>query len=235
MDQSLPPRLLLEIVSDTICPWCYIGKRRLDAALDLIGSDLAFDLRWRPFELNPDMPLGGLDRKAYRSAKFGSWEKSQALDAQVHDSGVDAGLDFHHDRMAKTPNTLASHVLVRVAYEAGLQGAVVEAVFAAYFTDGLDVGDPEVLTRIGVSCGLDEKRVRAALADDGLRYDVKSEATAFAAAGVTGVPSVLLNRHLLFSGAQAPERIADILRRAAAKADIVGTGVADLVGGVAGG
>lgn len=231
MEKTDTSRLLLEIVSDTICPWCYIGKRKLDAALAMIGEEIAFDVRWRPFELNPDMPRGGLDRKAYRAAKFGSWEKSQALDAQVHEAGADVGLDFRHDRMAITPNTLSSHVLVRLAREGGLQGAVVEAIFKAYFTDGLDVGNVHVLTEIGVSCGMNGKRIQEALADDGLRYDVKSEAMAFSAAGVNSVPSVLLNRHLLFSGAQSPERIADTLRRAAAKEDIVAAGVKGLVDG----
>ncbi len=231
MDKTDTPRLLLEIVSDTICPWCYIGKRKLDAALALPGDEIAFDVRWRPFELNPEMPRAGIDRKTYRSGKFGSWEKSQALDAQVHEAGAEAGLDFHHDRMAMTPNTLLSHVLVRLAREAGVQSMVVEAIFKAYFTDGLDVGDEDVLTRIGVACGMDGDVIQEALLDDALRYDVKSEATAFSAAGVRSVPSVLLNRHLLFSGAQSPERIADTLRRAAAKEDIVAAGVEGLVDG----
>ncbi len=231
MEKTDAPRLLLEIVSDTICPWCYIGKQKLDAALAIIGDDIGFDVHWRPFELNPDMPRDGLDRKTYRSAKFGSWGKSQALDAQVHEAGADAGLEFHHDRMDMTPNTLSSHVLVRLAREAGLQDVVVDTIFKAYFTDGRDVGDVNVLAEIGVSCGMDEERIGEALADEALRYDVKSEAIAFSEAGVNSVPSVLLNRHLLFSGAQSPERIADTLRRAAAKEDIVSAGAEGLVDG----
>lgn len=224
MAESDRQNYLIEIVSDTICPWCYIGKQKLDAALEMIGDDINFDVRWRPFELNADMPREGLDRKAYRSRKFGSWEKSLALDAQVHEAGETVGLDFHHDRMAMTPNTLFSHVLVRLAWETGLQNEVVEAVFKAYFTDGLDVGDVNVLADIGSSCGIDRASIVKALTDDSLRKDVKSEATAFSEAGVNSVPSVLLNRHLLFSGAQSPERIADILRRAAANEDIVAAG-----------
>lgn len=231
METTNTSPLLLEIVSDTICPWCYIGKQKLDAALAMIGDDIAFDVCWRPFELNSEMPRDGLDRKTYRSAKFGNWEKSQALDAQVHDVGAEVGLDFHHDRMAMTPNTLSSHILVRLAREAGLQSVVVEAIFRAYFTDGLDVGNADVLTTIGVSCGMDEELIKEGLADDALGYDVKSEATAFSEAGVNSVPSVLLNRHVLFSGAQSPERIADILRRASVKEDIVAARVEGLVDG----
>ena len=110
----------LDIVSDTICPWCYVGKRRLAAALPILEAEgLTFDVAWRPFQLNPTMPREGLDRRAYRSAKFGSWEKSQALDAQVTEAGASAGLVFRHDLMAKTPNTVASHALIRLARETG--------------------------------------------------------------------------------------------------------------------
>ena len=214
----------LDIVSDTICPWCYIGKRRLNAALDLIGDEITFDIRWRAFELNPDMPREGMDRRAYRSRKFGSWEKSLALDAQVKAAGAVDGIDFHHERMAMTPNTLASHVLVRLAREADRQDAVVEALFEAYFTDGRHVGDIDVLADIGAGCGLDHAQVIAGLADDQLRADVRSEARALARAGIRGVPTIMLNRHILFSGAQAPELIASGLRRAAAHEAVVAAG-----------
>lgn len=231
MTETTTQPLLLEIVSDTICPWCYIGKKKLDAALDIIGAEIEFDVRWRPFELNPNMPREGLDRKAYRSRKFRSWERSLALDAQVHEAGEAVDLEFHHDRMAKTPNTLSSHVLVRLALDAGLQNSVVDAIFKAYFTDGLDVGDVDVLADIGASCGMNRDRAAQMLADDGLRYDVKAEATAFSEAGVNSVPSIMLNRHLLLNGAQAPERIADTLRRAAANEDIIAAGTADMAHG----
>jgi predicted DsbA family dithiol-disulfide isomerase len=139
----------LDIVSDTICPWCYVGKRRLAAALPILEAEgLTFDVAWCPFQLNPTMPREGLDRRAYRSAKFGSWEKSHALDAQVTEAGASAGLVFRHDLMAKTPNTVASHALIHLARETGdaaMQDGVVEALFSAYFTQGLDVGDPAVL------------------------------------------------------------------------------------------
>ncbi len=231
MTETTTQALLLEIVSDTICPWCYIGKQKLDAALNIIGDEIDFDVRWRPFELNPDMPRQGLDRKQYRSAKFGSWEKSLVLDAQVHEAGEAAGLDFHHDRMEKTPNTLSSHVLVRLALDAGLQNSVVDAIFKAYFTDGLDVGDVDVLAGIGASCGMNRDRAAQMLADDGLRYNVKAEATAFSEAGMNSVPSIMRNRHLLLNGAQAPERIADTLRRASANEDIIAAGTAGMAHG----
>ena len=215
---------LLEVVSDTICPWCYVGKRRLETALAAIGNDISFELRWRPFELNPDMPRDGLDRKNYRSAKFGSWEKSLELDAQVKAAGASDGLDFHHQRIKKTPNTLASHVLIRLAGDHDRQNAVVEALFRGYFVDGEDVGDPAVLAAIGAKVGLDPSVVEEALADEEQRAAVKAQARAFGQSGINGVPTVLLNRFSLFSGAQPPELIETALRKAAAHNDIVASG-----------
>src|SRR4051794_30663092 len=110
----------LEVVSDAICPWCYVGKRRLAKALALLARDgLTFAVRWLPFQLNPDMPKGGVDRRAYRTRKFGSWERSQALDARVAAVGAGEGLAFRHDLMARTPNTFDAHRLVWLAGRAG--------------------------------------------------------------------------------------------------------------------
>jgi len=215
---------LLEVVSDTICPWCYVAKRRLETALAAIGDDISFDLRWRPFELNPDMPREGLDRRSYRSAKFGSWEKSLDLDAQVKAAGASDGLDFHHERMEKTPNTLASHVLINLAGGANVQSDVVEWLFHAYFVDGEDLGDPTVLATIGAKAGLDPTVVEQALADEERRTAVKAEARAFSQSGINGVPTVLLNRFSLFSGAQRPDVIERALRKAAAHEDVIASG-----------
>ena len=215
---------LLEVVSDTICPWCYVGKRRLETALAAIGDDISFELRWRPFELNPDMPREGVNRKSYRSAKFGSWEASLQLDAQVKAAGASDGLDFHHERMEKTPNTLASHVLIDLAGETDVQSDVVEALFRAYFVDGEDVGDPTVLAAIGAKAGLDQTAVEQTLADEARQAAVKAEARAFSQSGVSGVPTVLLNRFSLFTGAQRPEVIERALRKAAAHEDVIASG-----------
>lgn len=216
--------LLLEVVSDTICPWCYVGKRRLETALEAIGDDISFELLWRPYELNPDMPREGLDRKTYRSAKFGSWEKSLELDAQVKEAGAPDGLDFHHERMEKTPNTLSSHILIRLASEFDVQSDVVEALFRAYFVEGEDVGDPAVLAKIGARAGLDPKAIEQAIDDDERRAAVKAEARAFAQSGISGVPTVLLNRFSLFSGAQRPDMIEQALRKASTHEDVIASG-----------
>lgn len=134
--------LAIEVISDAICPWCWIAKRRLDSAIAAIAPDVTASVTWRPFELNPEMPKGGVDRRAYRSAKFGSWQHSRALDAQVAAAGRLEGLVFNHDKMERTPNTVDAHRLILLAGQQGKQDVVVEGLFAAYFDEGRDVGDP---------------------------------------------------------------------------------------------
>lgn len=212
--------LHLDIVSDTICPWCYVGKRKLADALGILAREgLTFDVAWRPFQLNPDMPKAGLDRREYRSRKFGAWEKSQALDAQVAAAGRPVGLDFQHERMERTPNTVASHILVRLAYEAGgavMQDAVVEALFRSYFTEGRNVGDSQVLADLGASAGLDRDAVLAALGDPAQAEAVVREEGLARSLGLNGVPSFVLEGHYLFSGAQPVQAMVKALRGAAA-------------------
>src|ERR1700733_13307413 len=132
-------------------------------------------LTWRSFELNPEMPKAGVDRRAYRSAKFGSWQRSQELDAQVAVAGRSDGLVFNHDKMERTPNTIDAHRLIRMAGQQGNQGDVVEGLFAAYFNEGRDVGDLTVLADVGASAGLDRTGILAMLASDEGLAEVRSE------------------------------------------------------------
>jgi predicted DsbA family dithiol-disulfide isomerase len=207
----------LDVISDAICPWCWIGKRNLDAALDMLAEDgLHFKVRFRPFQLNSDMPPEGVDRREYRSAKFGSWEKSQELDRRVADAGRIAGLEFRHDLMARTPNTPEAHRLIRLAGTDGVQREVAEALFQAYFQNGEDIGDPATLVRLGEAAGMSGESLAAFNAGDAGRHEVLAEDEGYRRAGISGVPSFVLDRHLLFSGAMPPENIADGLRRAVA-------------------
>ena len=221
MTSSALSSFRLDIVSDTICPWCYVGKRRLAAALPiLVAEGLTFDVTWRPFQLNPTMPREGLDRRSYRSAKFGSWEKSQALDAQVTEAGASAGLVFRHDLMAKTPNTVASHALIRLAYETGgaaMQDRVVEALFSAYFTQGLDVGDPAVLADLAEGVGIERTRASAFFSEPASFDAVIDDEQLARGLGLNGVPSFVLDGNYLFSGAQPTSVMVRALRDATAK------------------
>ncbi|GIX10615.1 DsbA family oxidoreductase [Elioraea sp.] len=210
--------LHLTVVSDAICPWCWIGKRRLDQALELLAErepGLAFEVSFFPFLLNPDMPAEGMDRASYRAAKFGSLERSRELDAQVAAAGAESGLEFRHDRMTRTPDTTNAHRLARFAAEQDRQRAVVEAIFCAYFNEGCDIGDVVVLAELGAAQGLDRETTLARLRSDEAVAEVRAQAASARRAGITGVPSFVLNRHFLFSGAQPAETIADALIAAA--------------------
>lgn len=211
--------LRIEIVSDAICPWCWVAKRRLERALASLAPEITADITWRPFELNPDMPKGGLDRRAYRSRKFGSWEQSQALDAQVAAAAKPDGLEFRHDRMERTPNTIDAHRLIWLGGREGVQNAVVEGVFAAYFRDGRDIGDAAVLADVGAKAGLDRARVVTMLGSDEGLAEVKAELSRAAGLRVSSVPTVLVGGVALFSGAIRSELMEAHLRRAAGHAD----------------
>jgi len=208
----------IDVISDVICPWCWIGRAHMTTALaDLASEGLQFSVRWRPFQLNPEMPQGGVERSAYRVAKFGSLERSRELDAQVTEAGRAAGLEFRFDRMLRTPNTLAAHRVIRMAGEAdrerpGLQDEVAAALFKACFHDGEDIGDPAVLDAVAVRAGL--SGVAAMLAGEAHLHEVVAEDASARRAGISGVPSFLMDRHLLFSGAMPAASMAEAFRRA---------------------
>jgi len=181
----------IDVISDAICPWCWIGKAHLDAALEQLRQDgLEFRIRWRPFQLNPDMPAEGVARDAYRAGKFGSLERSRELDAQVADAGRAAGLAFRHDLMTRTPNTIAAHRVIRAAEDAGVQHAVVDALFRAYFQAGRDIGDAATLDEIAEAAGL--PGMVAMLAGEDHRDAVLAEDMAARRGGISGVPSFLI-------------------------------------------
>jgi predicted DsbA family dithiol-disulfide isomerase len=160
------------------------------------------------------MPKGGLDRKKYRSAKFGSWEHSRRLDAHVTEAGKAVGLDFHHERMERTPNTFDAHRLIWLAEKEGVQDAVVEGLFAGYFTNGRDVGDRNVLAQIAAGAGLDRDKVEAFLDSDEGSEEVRLLTATAYASGFTGVPTILVNGDALFSGARSTEIMLAAMRKA---------------------
>lgn len=209
------PSLTIEVISDAICPWCWVFKRRLDRVLARLSPEITATITWHPFELNPDMPKAGLDRRTYRSAKFGSWERSQALDAQVKAVAAGDGLDFHHERMERTPNTRNAHRVIWMAGQLGVQDAVVEALFSAYFNEGRDVGDLEVLVDVGAAAGLDREQLRGMLTTEQGEAEIAAEFDRAARIRVRSVPTVIVNGRPVFSGAVGDEEIAVHLVQAA--------------------
>ena len=161
---SRPAPMQIEVISDVICPWCFIGKRHLEGALaQLAGEGLVFTNAWRPYQLNPDMPSEGISREMYRTAKFGSLAHSRELDTHVAKAGQLVGLEFNFDRISRTPNTVEAHRAIRAAAAAGLQDAMVERLFVAYFKEGQDIGQPAVIAGLAGEIGLAARpgRVRA--------------------------------------------------------------------------
>jgi predicted DsbA family dithiol-disulfide isomerase len=206
--------LRIDIVSDAICPWCYIGKRQLERALtNLADEGLRFSVHWNPFQLNPDMPKEGRDRAAYRAQKFGSTERAKALDERVAGAAAAVGLGFRMDLMLRTPNTLDAHRLIWLAGKEGVQDAVMEAVFAAYFIQGRDIGDTAVLADCAAQAGMDQTSVQGFLAGDVAAKEMLAADRAAREAGVNGVPSFFLDGYALFSGAMPAETMVEALRK----------------------
>ena len=202
------------IVSDTICPWCYIGKRRFERAKAGRPADLAVE--WRPFQLNPDMPAEGVDRMRYLVAKFGSEERVSEIFEAIEQAGESEGIKFVFERIARTPNTVDSHRLIEYAGAHNAQDGVVEALFHRYFEQGEDISDHGVLTAAGVDGGLDEGELRRYLdGSDGVD-EIKQESEAASRAGISGVPCFIFEGRYAVSGAQPPDVFERVFELAAA-------------------
>src|SRR5258706_1527555 len=194
--------LIIEIASDVICPWCYIGKRRLEKALALLDGEVKPDIRWLPFQLNPDMPASGMPRAEYRRAKFGSLERGRQLDARVAAEGRGEGIEFAFERIERTPNTAAAHQLIDLAQSQGKGREVVDALFHAYFEEARDIGSAEVLQSIAMSATV-----------QGWPSQANAQAVAEREAGVrnlgiSAVPTFIFQRKLGVSGGQPPASLA---------------------------
>lgn len=204
----------LSIVSDFVCPWCFIGKARLDTALAQMVPEQRPELHFLPFKLNPSMPEEGMARADYREQKFGSKERSDELDAQVREAAEQSGVSINHQAMTRTPNTIKAHMLMAMASSlksdtGNASVTLANLLFEAYFTQGLDIGEDAVLLDLAAKAGLPADVVLAALSDQELREATNSLAEGLASQGVNGVPTLLLDQHFLISGAVPSE---DLLR-----------------------
>ena len=195
--------LAIEVISDVICPWCYIGKQRLEKAIAAHGGPVT--VRWLPFQLNPQMPKEGISRREYRTRKFGTWERSLELDAQVASAGAAEGIHFAFDRMEKTPNTLDAHRLIWLADTEGVQDAVVEAMFVAYFTEGRDISNRQTLLDVVAEAGLDRAKAEGVLTSGDGQEAIHEADELARRVRVEGVPFFVLNGKVTLSGAQPPE------------------------------
>lgn len=194
----------LDILSDPICPWCYIGKANLDRAIAEVG-DNPFVIDWRIFQLNPDMPAEGMDRKSYLETKFGGPERARETYARIEAAATEAGLEIQFDRIPRTPNTMDAHRLIRWSRATGHQTLLVERLFADYFTHGRDISDQDTLLDAARSVGMEREVVAQLLSGDADRDQLREEDAAAREMGVNGVPCFILGGRYVIQGAQPVE------------------------------
>ncbi len=211
--------LTIDVVSDVVCPWCYIGKRKLEAALaQPEAADLpAVEIRWHPFQLNPDMPDEGVSRKQYLEDKFGGPERAKAIYERVRAAGRAAGLELDIDGITRQPNTLAAHALIAFAQQSGADASdVKERILKAYFVENRFIGGIDVLTDIAREAGLDAEAARAYLSDAAARDAVAQADGQARSMGISGVPFFIFNQKVAVSGAQDPQALLQAMRQSLA-------------------
>lgn len=216
MSSHQPVRI--DVISDVVCPWCFIGKRRLEKALAL-NPDIPVDVHWRPYFLNDWIPREGISREQYLTTKFGSVDRYKGIAQRVSAAAAADGLTYAMDKISRQPNTLDAHRLIRWAGGIGKAAEMKQRLMDLYFTEGADLTNHAVLVQAAADVGLDPEDVRAALQSDQDVADVEREAISAKEAGIEGVPCFILDGKFAISGAQAPEYLAEAIERVARAAD----------------
>jgi predicted DsbA family dithiol-disulfide isomerase len=214
---AAPASVHVEVVSDVVCPWCYIGKRRLELAVDLV-PDIAIDINWRPYFLNPWIPREGIDRQTYLETKFGSAERYGAIADRVTTAAAIEGLVYDANKISRQPNTLDCHRLILWSRSATDPGRVKQRLMELYFAEGADLSDPKTLINAAVDCGMDGDLVRRLLASDADVERIESEANSAKEAGIDGVPCFIFGGSVIVTGAQSPEYLSNAIARVANQA-----------------
>ncbi|QBK30762.1 DsbA family oxidoreductase [Roseitalea porphyridii] len=214
---SDPAPMSVDVISDVMCPWCFIGKRRLERAAEMAEGEFDLSVTWRPFQLDATIPAGGVDRREYLDAKFGGADQAQEAYARIGAAGASEGIDFNFEAIDVSPNTLDAHRVIRWAggVDEATQGAVVEQLFRRFFLHGEDIGKTDVLARAAGEAGMDDALVRDLLATERDVEEVGAEAAHAAQIGVTGVPCFIFARRIAVSGAHEPETLIMAMREAA--------------------
>jgi predicted DsbA family dithiol-disulfide isomerase len=206
----------IDIISDVVCPWCFIGKRHLERALELWRArypDEIPTVRWHPFQLNPQLPAGGVPRKQYLEKKFGGPERAKEIYARVSEAGKRAGIEFAFDAIEVQPNTVDAHRLLHYAGTRGQQDAMAEALFRRYFEQGADLSDKATLADIAEQAGMNHHEVLTYLTSDADRALIEEQDRRARATGVQGVPFFIFNQRLALSGAQPPDVIFEAMEK----------------------
>lgn len=204
---ALAQPITIDVVSDVMCPWCLIGKRRLEQALAL-REDVPVTVRWRPFQLDATIPEEGMDRQEYLNRKFGGPDGAKSVYDRVRQAGAEEGIDFKFEDIKKSPNTINAHRLLRWADPMGVQNEMAERLFALYFLEGGDLTDKDVLAENAEKAGMEREVVETLLAGDADKEEVTQEIATAAQMGVTGVPCFIIDGKYAVMGAQPPDVIA---------------------------
>jgi len=203
----------IAVFSDVVCPWCYVGRRRLERAVELLGDKHEVRVTWKPYQLNSWVPAEGMDRAEYRRIKFGSAERSSGMDTRLQEAGHGEGIELAFDKIARTPNTFQAHRLIWLAAQHDRQIEMVDTLFKAYFTDGRDIGDRATLIELAGAAGLDTEATARFLDSDEGVSEVEEEEQVGRSLGIDGVPFYLLADKYGVSGAQPPEVLANVIER----------------------
>jgi predicted DsbA family dithiol-disulfide isomerase len=210
------PVVHIDVVSDVVCPWCFIGKRRLETALTLI-PDIAVAINWRPYFLNPWIPREGIDRKTYLETKFGSVERYATIAERVTATAASESLLYASDKISRQPNTLDCHRLILWSRGATDPGRMKQRLMELYFSEGADLTDPNTLVQAAIDCDMDGELVRRLLASDAEVDRIEGEANAAKEAGIDGVPCFIFGGSVIVTGAQSPEYLANAIERTAGR------------------
>jgi predicted DsbA family dithiol-disulfide isomerase len=208
------PVIKIDVVSDVVCPWCYIGKRRLEKAMQQLSSEYTFEVEYHPFELNPHMPPQGINQRAYLTDKFGSEDRYEQITNHTTQVAATEGLTFNFDKQNTSPNTRKAHAIVQLAKLKGKELAVIEDLFKAYFTEGVDLSNNENLIAVAVQAGLDRESVALLLADENALKNIAVMEKEMSKLGITGVPFYIINSKYGISGAQTPETFVQVFKEA---------------------
>ncbi len=216
LTENTQKQIALDIYSDVVCPWCYIGMKRLEAAKALAPRDITVDIAWRAYQLDPTVPPEGYDYQSHLAAKFGGKDAMLAKFDHVRETGRSLGIAFDFANMKYSPNTLNAHRLIRsVAHDRALQDAVVKRLFQAFFEEGFNIGDIEVLADLAETCGLDKHEIAEILGSSTFEHEVKTEIANASRMGISGVPCFIFEQKYAVSGAQAPETLANAIAQIA--------------------
>ena len=213
---SAPASVQVDVVSDVVCPWCYIGKHRLEAAIALVPA-VEVAINWRPYFLNPWIPREGIDRQTYLETKFGSVERYAAIADRVAAAAAMEGLTYAPDKISRQPNTIDCHRLILWSRSAGDPARMKQRLMELYFAEGADLSDPRVLIKAAADCGMDGELVRQLLSSDADVERIEGEANSAKEAGIDGVPCFIFGGPVIVTGAQSPEYLANAIGRSAGR------------------